>query len=189
MQAGLFQEETTSMTPSKYQEEIYHNIQHGSGDGLVSALAGSGKTHSLVEASKSITRGTISRHTANEMLVKCPSSALGWLRRRLQWHYERITSITEIECETMCVTVPDGERFLQNGFDGWNSKGLENERIFILRPELMPHPMAKRPYEQIAESNLKYVALTRSRSDLYFIETPEKPKRGKSDAQNPLGVD
>lgn len=41
------------------------------------------------------------------------------------------------------------------------TKGLEGERVFVLRPDLMPHPMAKRKEDQAGERNLAYVAVTR----------------------------
>jgi DNA helicase-2/ATP-dependent DNA helicase PcrA len=50
------------------------------------------------------------------------------------------------------------------------AKGLENDRIFILKPELLPGPWAEEgtwQYEQ--EMNLKYVAFTRSTNELIFI--------------------
>jgi len=49
------------------------------------------------------------------------------------------------------------------------AKGLEAERVYILRPELMPHPMAKQEWELVQEENIKYVAYTRSKSELVFV--------------------
>lgn len=49
------------------------------------------------------------------------------------------------------------------------AKGLEADRVFILRPDLMPHPMAKYPWELVQERNVKYVAYTRSKSELAFV--------------------
>jgi DNA helicase-2/ATP-dependent DNA helicase PcrA len=50
------------------------------------------------------------------------------------------------------------------------SKGLEAERIFCLKPELLPHPAAKLEWELVQEANLKYVAITRSQKELYWVE-------------------
>jgi DNA helicase II / ATP-dependent DNA helicase PcrA len=50
------------------------------------------------------------------------------------------------------------------------SKGLESNRIFIIRPDLMPHPSAKKPWQLKQEQNLHYVAVTRAKSELYFVE-------------------
>lgn len=45
------------------------------------------------------------------------------------------------------------------------AKGLENPRIFILEPQLLPHPAAKKPEQQKQERHLKYVAITRTAFD------------------------
>lgn len=49
------------------------------------------------------------------------------------------------------------------------AKGLEAERVYILRQDLMPHPMAKQPWEQVQEKNIQYVAYTRSKHELVFV--------------------
>lgn len=49
------------------------------------------------------------------------------------------------------------------------AKGLEAERISILRSDLMPHPHAEKPWELEQERNIEYVALTRSKKDLVFV--------------------
>jgi DNA helicase-2/ATP-dependent DNA helicase PcrA len=54
------------------------------------------------------------------------------------------------------------------------AKGLEADRVFICAPELMPHPMAELEWEVEQEHHIKYVALTRSKSELYFVEMPKE---------------
>jgi superfamily I DNA/RNA helicase len=50
-------------------------------------------------------------------------------------------------------------------------KGLESKRIFILYyNELMPHPMAETEEEQQQEINIKYVAVTRAKEELYLVD-------------------
>ena len=49
------------------------------------------------------------------------------------------------------------------------AKGLEAERVYILEPGLMPHPMAKKSWEMTQEINIKYVAYTRSLDTLVFV--------------------
>lgn len=49
------------------------------------------------------------------------------------------------------------------------SKGLEADRVFIVRPELLPHPSAKAEWERVQEINLAYVAVTRAKQSLYFV--------------------
>ncbi|RLF56813.1 MAG: hypothetical protein DRN27_08975, partial [Thermoplasmata archaeon] len=46
-------------------------------------------------------------------------------------------------------------------------KGLESDRVFIIRPDLLPMQTAK-PWQHIQEKNLQYVAYTRARLDLIF---------------------
>lgn len=45
------------------------------------------------------------------------------------------------------------------------TKGLESGTVYVLCPELMPHPMATKPWEQVQELNLAYVAVTRAKFD------------------------
>src|ERR1035437_2481999 len=63
------------------------------------------------------------------------------------------------------------------------AKGLEAPRVFILNPELMPHPNAKASWELAQERDLQYVAYTRAKEELYFVEseqTNERPKVSKT---------
>lgn len=46
-------------------------------------------------------------------------------------------------------------------------KGLETDRVFIIRPDLLPMPTPK-PWQYIQEKNLAYVAYTRAKVDLVF---------------------
>jgi len=46
-------------------------------------------------------------------------------------------------------------------------KGLEANRVFIIRPDLLPMQTAK-PWQHIQEKNLQYVAYTRAKLDLIF---------------------
>jgi DNA helicase-2/ATP-dependent DNA helicase PcrA len=56
------------------------------------------------------------------------------------------------------------------------AKGLEERRVFLLAPEKMPHPMAKKPWEVEQEMNLKYVAFTRAKEELVFVDTTRDGK-------------
>ncbi len=50
------------------------------------------------------------------------------------------------------------------------SKGLENKRIFLLRPDLLPHPKSNDPE---AEANLEYVAITRAKESFWYVDSKE----------------
>ena len=45
------------------------------------------------------------------------------------------------------------------------TKGLEAHRVYVLQPNLIPHPMAKRENDREGERNLAYVAVTRAKYD------------------------
>jgi superfamily I DNA/RNA helicase len=49
------------------------------------------------------------------------------------------------------------------------AKGLEAERVFIIRPDLMPFPYAETAEELQQERNLIYVAVTRAKKELYYV--------------------
>lgn len=52
------------------------------------------------------------------------------------------------------------------------SKGLEWERVFILDAQtLMPSPYARKSWQKQQEINLMYVAATRSKDTLYYVES------------------
>jgi DNA helicase-2/ATP-dependent DNA helicase PcrA len=48
------------------------------------------------------------------------------------------------------------------------AKGLEANRVFHVRPDLVPHPRAEKDWEKEQERNLEFVALTRAKEDLFF---------------------
>lgn len=49
------------------------------------------------------------------------------------------------------------------------AKGDEAEVVWLLRPELLPHPLATKDWQQEQERNLEYVAYTRSKDTLIFV--------------------
>lgn len=51
------------------------------------------------------------------------------------------------------------------------AKGLEAENVWIIRPELMPFPFAKKDWQIKQEWNLRYVSITRSTRNLFYVET------------------
>ena len=62
------------------------------------------------------------------------------------------------------------------------SKGLEEDRVFVMRPDLLPHPRAKKTWQIVQEENLRYIAMTRARKELIFVEKdgPATASRRKS---------
>lgn len=53
------------------------------------------------------------------------------------------------------------------------AKGLEADNVFILCPSLMPSRIAKKDWEIKSENNLIYVAITRAKKTLNFIDENE----------------
>lgn len=52
------------------------------------------------------------------------------------------------------------------------AKGLETDRVFIIEPSKMPHPMAMKSgkaWQKEQEYNILYVAITRPRHSLFFV--------------------
>ena len=63
------------------------------------------------------------------------------------------------------------------------AKGLEANNVFILCPSLIPSRRATLDWEIEAERNLEYVAITRAKKNLYYIdEKLFSPRKGYSDA-------
>ena len=54
------------------------------------------------------------------------------------------------------------------------AKGLEADDIFIIKPELMPHPMAKLAWEHEQEQNLIYVAHTRGLKRKFMVHSEDE---------------
>lgn len=54
------------------------------------------------------------------------------------------------------------------------TKGLETDNVYIIRPDLLPHPRAKTASELEAEDNLWYVGVTRAKKSVCFVEGEEK---------------
>ena len=62
------------------------------------------------------------------------------------------------------------------------SKGLEWARVFILDRELMPSKWARQAWQAEQENNLIYVAVTRAKSELHFIDRKHAETKGGSNA-------
>lgn len=53
------------------------------------------------------------------------------------------------------------------------SKGLEYDRVFLLRPDLLPNKFAKSSEELEQERNLMFVAITRAKKQFFYIHKDE----------------
>jgi len=78
-----------------------------------------------------------------------------------------------------CSTIIDIHRKIDNIFSDniegvvfctiHKAKGLEAKNIYILRQDLLPHPLCKKSWQIQQEKNLKYVAITRSLENLFWV--------------------
>lgn len=59
------------------------------------------------------------------------------------------------------------------------AKGLEYDTVYLLDQWLMPSRYAKQDWQLQQEDNLRYVAFTRARQTLAFIETPKRQPEGE----------
>lgn len=48
-------------------------------------------------------------------------------------------------------------------------KGLEADKVFLIRPDLIPHPKAELDWELRQEQNMQYVAITRAKKEFYYV--------------------
>lgn len=55
-------------------------------------------------------------------------------------------------------------------------KGLESDRVFLYRPDLLPFPKATKAWELQQERNLEYIACTRAKQALFIVHDREKEK-------------
>lgn len=54
------------------------------------------------------------------------------------------------------------------------AKGLEEDRVFILDFDILPLTRTdQKPWEEMQEINLKYVAVTRAKEELYLVSSPK----------------
>jgi len=79
-----------------------------------------------------------------------------------------LSSITELEIRIEDIFSDENEGVVFSSVH--RAKGLEAQRVYILRADLMPHSMAKKDWELQQESNIQYVAYTRTLETLTFVE-------------------
>lgn len=107
-------------------------------------------------------RQRMSRHQLSNMLDRVTSETDESirLRHRLNFHHSKIKSIDEFRGPSFCVEVPDGNKFIQNGFCGYNCQGNEYDFVIL--------PMTKK-YGIMLYRNLVYTALTRAKKKVFVF--------------------
>ena len=69
------------------------------------------------------------------------------------------------------------------------AKGLEANRVFIIRPDLLPLPQCRKGWEFIQEKNLEYVAITRAKKDLIYDVSWSDEESDNENNNNSNGID
>lgn len=82
------------------------------------------------------------------------------LANKTRFFHNPVKSIELVQGPSVCVTVPETHRFIQNGFCGWNSQGQEYDVIIV--------PMLASFGRQL-QRNLLYTAITRARKKVLII--------------------
>ena len=77
-------------------------------------------------------------------------------------------TMSELWEEIQRLMVDDGEGVTLSSIH--RAKGLEADRVILIRPDLIPSEYAKQDWQKTQEENLLYVAYTRARDTLYILE-------------------
>ena len=146
-------------------------------NGRLSSLAPGTRGSRVIPVSRDWVRNNVSR--ADHLYDRQNALARGHVSRRvaekwgmvddLRFHHETIASIRPSSGPAMCVEVPGHGRFIQNGFDGCNSKGLEWPCVFVasMNDGILPHGRAMQSDDGLEEERrIAYVAFTRARDQL-----------------------
>lgn len=131
-------------------------------------LDGSGFRKSARTNSRS--RGYLSRYAIKR---------LGAVGDELEFHHDRIVRLDRLHGPSICLEVPSVGRFLQNGFDGSNSKGLEWRNVYLIGMSDGLFPLSGEEPED--ENRLAYVAFTRAKDKL--VASWARAGKGERDAE------
>lgn len=111
-----------------------------------------------------MTKGRLSRQVAERArdYFREMGEPMAWLEERLAYHHSPVASITETTCPSVCVEVPDGHRFLQNGCAGWNSQGSTYENVYVDQRDVS----SKTRQDPEMRARLLYVGYSRASKSL-----------------------
>ena len=88
-----------------------------------------------------------------------------FMRERLNWLCVPVCRVVPAgDAVPMCVTVPDGGRFLQNGFDGSNSQGSEAKSVVVWASDALV-----KPGNGVDALRWLYTAITRAVEEAHVI--------------------
>jgi superfamily I DNA/RNA helicase len=108
----------------------------------------------------------------NDLLVKLNDYKFKEIDKLEKAGRESQAEAIKDKCDTL-VALTDGVNDLTtlNSLSSVHrAKGLEADNIYVLKPHLMPFPKATKDWEVEQERNVMYVALTRAKKKLAFVE-------------------
>lgn len=109
-----------------------------------------------------VRRGYLSRDVFSDIYsrIREMDGPIDWVESRLGWYHGRVSEMEESVSRTMCVEVPDGNQFLQNGCSGWNSQGKEWDCVIFPFHETFTVQLQR---------NLLYTAVTRAKDKVFIF--------------------
>jgi len=170
-------------------EPVYALIRQG----VKAAIMGKDLGEGLVKLLKKVQKSAkLLDHDLSGILVELAEYARAEIERLESRDQGNSAQLLEDRVETIyalsedCTTVADFEAKVDQVFDDkrtavtfstvHRAKGLEAEYVYILAPELMPHPRAEQDWERAQERNLLYVAWTRSKNTIVFLRSSKTDK-------------
>ncbi len=169
--------------PSSYQQQVFDRIADGvkavvRGKDVGASLAALARALSVDAPSMAQMYANLSKHEEREQRRLASG---GVSETAMSMFQDKVAALAVImdECAAPGEVVTRIQSLFTEERDSVTfstvhaTKGLEAERVFILRPDLMPLSRARQAWQQQQERNIEYVAYTRSRSELYFVEEGE----------------
>jgi hypothetical protein len=106
--------------------------------------------------------GQVSPGSKIKRVSRAKARELG-LREELRFHHSFVREIKKMRAPSICIEVPRGHQFIQDGFCGWNSQGSQFSRVAVWH-DRRPEP------ESEDYRRWLYTAITRASERLLVIE-------------------
>jgi DNA helicase-2/ATP-dependent DNA helicase PcrA len=102
-----------------------------------------------------------------------------YLKQKLEFLHRKYEQ-WKLSCPTLSHIVERIREFVSATSDAvklstiHKAKGLENDRVFVLDYDELPlQHLEQKEWEKVQELNLKYVAITRAKKELFLVESPK----------------